>query len=490
MSIHLGSMILHRYLCSPYMWHISSDSGRTFQALSARDAMGQLLIQIMCVWVYALTALALFVTLLSATPAVILGAVLTTAFIAALLYNLVKRQVDQSGKDLLKASQAQTTSLMNAINGIREVLIYRQQPVFYSAYLTACREGARPRSFLTIASQMPTWVLECLGIGVIPFSIWVLSVRGDVSLTTVVVVISLVMLTAWRILPMVTRSLSVLIAVRSLRPQAMTSLEVFEEMRKTPTVELPDPDPDFCFEKSIGLDHVSFRYPTAGEDALKDITLSVPKGSQVGFIGLSGAGKSTIVGIFSGLFEPREGDLLIDGHPMNREQRAAYMPRVGYVPQTPYIMAGTIAGNVAFSEWGKPYDRERVERACRMAALDLVERGDGIDTVLGERGAGLSGGQAQRVSIARALYCNPEILILDESTSSLDQANENAIMQTINTWRGKITTIIVAHRLTTLENCDYIFWLESGRLVGHGPALEMLARYRAHLEGQKVKGRD
>ena len=141
-------------------------------------------------------------------------------------------------------------------------------------------------------------------------------------------------------------------------------------------------------------------------------------------------------------------------------------------------MAGSIAENVAFSEWGKPWDAERVRKACRMAALDIVETDPrGIEYPIGENGAGLSGGQAQRVSIARALYAEPEILILDESTSALDQQTEAAIMATINSLREQLTIIIIAHRLSTVEQCDQLFWVENGRLKKQGPSTAILAEY-------------
>lgn len=480
MSMELGEQILRRYLFSPYLWHISGDSGRTFTALSSRDALGNLIMQLLNINVYSISALALFITLLSATPGTILGAILITVILATLLYIMIKGRVDEAGKQALTSAQAQNKSLMNAINGIRDVLIYRQQPIFLDAYMRACRQGSVPRSFVAIAPPIPTWVLETIGIAVIPICIWLMAQKGNTDMGAVAAVISLVMLVAWRILPMVNRSLAALIAVRGLRPTALNALEVFEEMRRLPSMELPEPDPDFEFRSVLTLDDISFRYPDAAEDALRHVSLSIYKGEQVGFIGLSGAGKSTIVGILSGLMAPASGQICVDGAPMGERQRAAYMLRVGYVPQTPYIFAGTVADNVAFSQWGREYDRTRVLEACRMASLDIVERGDGIDTLIGERGAGLSGGQAQRVSIARALFCRPDILILDEATSSLDQANEDAIMETINNYRGKITVVLVAHRLTTLKQCSRLFWLETGRLVGQGIASELIITYKKH----------
>jgi ABC-type multidrug transport system fused ATPase/permease subunit len=160
------------------------------------------------------------------------------------------------------------------------------------------------------------------------------------------------------------------------------------------------------------------------------------------------------------------------------------------VPQNPYLLAGSLAENVAFSEWGKPYDEERVRRACRRAAIDFItpERG-GILMPIGDKGVGLSGGQAQRVAIARAFYANPDIIIFDEATSSLDSANERIIHDTVLLLRKSTTSIVVAHRLTTIEVCDYLYWFDGGRVFAEGTPDEILPRYSeamAKSRGQLV----
>ncbi len=220
-----------------------------------------------------------------------------------------------------------------------------------------------------------------------------------------------------------------------------------------------------------------------GEDILEDVSFHLHCGEITALIGPNGAGKSTLFRSVLGqlsyqgniTFSPAGGPAirLADGTVMGGTR-----PLIGYVPQSPYILQGTVAANVAFSQWGKPYDAEKVARACRMAALDLVEKDPrGIEYPIGERGSGLSGGQAQRVSIARALYAAPDILILDESTSALDLGTESAIMDTIAALKGQLTIIIIAHRLSTVEHCDRLIWMENGRIHRIGTPQELLPEY-------------
>jgi ABC-type multidrug transport system fused ATPase/permease subunit len=302
------------------------------------------------------------------------------------------------------------------------------------------------------------------------------------------------MLTAWRILPIVTRSLSFSVIIRGAKPAAMLCLELLENFTKQETEPPVDPDPDFEFKKTLTLKDVSFHYPESDQDTVKDINLSITKGQNIGLVGPSGAGKTTLALLLSGLVQPTEGRFEVDGRELNQAARSAYLLKLGYVPQNPLLLDGTLADNVAFSQWGQDYDRNKVLDSCKLAALDFVVKDPkNLDLNLGgSSGRALSGGEAQRVAIARALFADPQVIIFDEATSALDQANEGLIRNTIKRIKNQITTIIIAHRLTTVEDCDLIFWVDSGRIKMSGPPSEIIPLYensfclpdQAPLEGQ------
>ena len=199
---------------------------------------------------------------------------------------------------------------------------------------------------------------------------------------------------------------------------------------------------------------------------------------MVGLVGLSGSGKSTLTSLITGLLRPQQGHLCLDGTPWDT---ATERLNIGYVPQNLYLLDATLAENVAFSHWGEPVDEERVRECCRMAAMDFVDDlPEGIHTPLGERGVRLSGGQIQRVGIARALYDRPELLIFDEATSALDGATERAIQSTIERLRQHVTLVVVAHRLSTVEKCDLLYWINRGNVEMRGLPVTVLSEYQRH----------
>ena len=290
---------------------------------------------------------------------------------------------------------------------------------------------------------------------------------------------------AWRLLPTMNKLVQQLLIMQQQIPQIEPVLRKLDEVADLPRTDTATAQ-ECPLQEALRLEDVSFRYPNTAEgkpDALRHLQIRIPRGSMVGFVGPSGAGKSTIVGLLTGLFPPTAGRMLVDGRPMDVALREGWIRRIGYVPQSPFLLNASIAENVAFSHWGSTVDRERVRQCCRMAAMDFVDDLDqNIDTVIGERGVRLSGGQVQRVAIARALYNDPQFILFDEATSALDGAAEQAIQQTINHLRAHMTLVVVAHRLSTVEACDYVYWIEGGEIHMEGTPAAVLPAYAAYLD--------
>jgi ABC-type multidrug transport system fused ATPase/permease subunit len=297
----------------------------------------------------------------------------------------------------------------------------------------------------------------------------------------VIPVATLYAVAAYRILPafqQITQALSALrfnrkslnVISRDLAPaEDYPGAARMREARKQP----------ITFEDSIRLKDVSFRYPATETDVVEQFTLTIRKNTTTGLVGSTGAGKSTVADLVLGLLIPQSGQVLIDQTPITEQTAPAWQIRTGYVPQQIFLSDDTITRNIAFGVDPADIDHAAVAEAARMAHLHgfiTGELADGFDTVVGERGIRLSGGQCQRIAIARALYHKPELLVFDEATSALDGATEATIRQSVRELAGTKTLLIIAHRLNTVKDCDVIHVLEDGKIIASG-------RYEELMEG-------
>ena len=243
-------------------------------------------------------------------------------------------------------------------------------------------------------------------------------------------------------------------------------------------LEKTKPQQDYSptsFNNDLVLENVSYCYPSTETLALKKISLSIKQGESVGFIGITGAGKSTLVDVILGLLTPANGTVKVDGSNIQTDTRG-WQDQIGYVPQAIFLTDDTIRRNIAFGLSDEKIEEDFVWSALRDAQLEKFVKGlpEGLNTQVGEGGIRLSGGQRQRIGIARALYHDPAVLVLDEATSSLDTTTESDFMDSVSVLKGNKTLIIVAHRLTTVEHCDYLFRLEGGRIVEEDKASKLL----------------
>ena len=481
-SAYVGTTMMTHFLYMPYQWHLSSASADMFQKVSWRYSLGQMLVSCLVIYSNLLTTTLLFCALIINSPGVTLLVIAVMAGAGTVTYISLRESVSNNAILNDRMQGRESRAVLAAIKGIREVLIYRQQKAFIKAIEAPVRQSVAAKAFLAIAPPLPTWVLEACGFGLIGFTLAMLIYVSDAPLPTITATVALLALTAWRVLPSLNKAVSYIVNLRGHAPMGWPCLLLFEDIKRQKKEYDCPPTPGFTIDSAIELQDVSFRYEGSDVNSLTNITLSIAKETTIGIVGKSGAGKSTLINILSGLLAPTEGELHVDGANLAGGDLSAYRAKVGYVPQTPFLMPGTVAENIAFSAWGQPYDEARIREVCTEAAIEFLgaDHAD-IYKAIGEGGAGFSGGQAQRISIARALYPGPSVLILDEATSSLDQGSEAAIQKSVLALKGKVTCIIAAHRLSTLRICDSVIWLESGRLVTHGPATDILPQYSAML---------
>jgi len=230
------------------------------------------------------------------------------------------------------------------------------------------------------------------------------------------------------------------------------------------------------FKKELSIRDLSFVYDGVDLPALDSIDIDVEVGGMIGFIGASGAGKSTLIDCLLGLIQPLSGEMKVDGKLITSDNVYSWQKQLGYVSQVIYLLDGSLRDNIAFGIPSDSIDEEKVRSAIQKSQLKefIASLPGGLDTKVGERGVRLSGGQRQRIGIARALYNNPAVLVLDEATSSLDVDTEREVMQSIEELQGSTTVLIIAHRYSTIENCDYLYKLEKGKIVAQGKPSSIL----------------
>jgi ABC-type multidrug transport system fused ATPase/permease subunit len=488
-SAETARRVLANFLAQDYAWHLKPEHQDNIQTVLNRGQLSLFVLQNLLFYSNIFTCLALFISLAVIEPRLTLLVVLVFGLASLLVYGLVRHQLDKSGQKVQKYFIRESHEVRALSQGIRELIIYGRRKTALDRIAGFCREAASARAFLPFSTYIPSQVLEVVGFGTIGLVVVFLIAAGR-DLASIVASTSILMLSAWRILPAVNRSLSYSVALRGLRAQAMAGLNLIE---KNPPAEeserLLQPEaspaagrPAVSFQSDLKLENISFAYPSGTEPVLHNLSLTIPKGCSAGLIGLSGSGKTTLALLLSGLVSPQKGRFLVDGQELSPDLRESYFQLLGYVPQNPLLLDGTLADNVAFSRWGQAPDEERLRKAVLDAAIDFASGPEGLSQPVTSGTQTLSGGQAQRVAIARALYGQPQILIFDEATSALDLASENIIKSTLARLRGRLTAVIIAHHLSAVENCDILFWIDSGTLKMSGPPAEVIPPYRKAMD--------
>lgn len=479
-----GVRLLSGFLSLSYEWHLSKNSSDLSMSVHWATHYGTMVRSLIVIFGDLLSVIIVLAGIFVLDPWIALCTVGSLGVFAVGLFALMKSRLDYY------SSEYRTTTLDNlrvvnmALQGVKDVKLFGREARLVSASdfrLGRCVNLAVRQEFFRIT---PLYALEVVGFLLI-FALvaWLLYRGGDFA--QIAGTVALLAAAGWKLLPCVNKLLGAVTSLRVSWPFVRKAEEYFAEVSRTSangmkTQQRAAGAPG----RGIALHNIDFTYQ-GGNKGVAGIDLEVGTGEAVGLIGPSGGGKSTLVNIISGLLSPQSGQLLVDGEVLVGEKaRAWQLSSVGYVPQSPYICDATLAENVAFGLWGDEVDRDLVMECCRMAAIDFIDDlPRGLDTPIGERGVRLSGGQQQRVAIARALYKRAGIIIFDEATSALDTKSEKSIQDTIYSLKGQVTLIIVAHRLSTIEGCDRVYWIQDGRVRKTGRATEVLGAYREGGEG-------
>jgi ABC-type multidrug transport system fused ATPase/permease subunit len=471
----LSVELLGYYVRAPYSMHLQRNSAELIR--TAIESVSAVFLYGVVGGVTVASELTylffVLVTLFILLPVPAVGFLVYFGIAGWVFTRLLHRRSQIYGRSLSDGSLAIYRSASQILGGVKELQIRNNADHFLSEFAHARSEFGWARRRSAFVAELPKYFLEVVfmtGFALLAVVLFARSPTGEA-----LSLLAFAVATGFRILPSVARLLGGYNGMRIGLPALWIVLADAKLARMSPPAA-PASTARLPLRSELSLEHLSFHYSGTARDVLDDIDLRIPAGSTVALVGSSGAGKTTLADVLMGLHPPSAGRVAVDGVDI-RTDIVGWQRSIGMVPQDVYVLDATLRANVAFGEAPDAVNERRMSAALTRAQLDdlIAELPNGVDTVVGERGGRLSGGQRQRIGIARALYLEPSVLVLDEATSALDSETERRITDTIESLRGQMTVVVIAHRLSTVRNCDLLLYLEQGRIAASGTFESVIA---------------
>jgi len=469
----LSKRLTEGYLKYEYSWFLSrnsADLGKTILS-EVNQVNGNGISPLLELIAKGILTIILIILLILTNPKLALIVSLSLGGSYFIIFFVIKKHLNNLGEESLKNNLLRFKSINEVFGAVKEVKFYGLEQIYNKLFSKASKIFAQTGASSAIISQLPRFILEIFTFGgVLLIILYMISQSGDFN--NALPVISLYVFAGYRLMPALQQIYASFTKLTFVGPSLDVLYSEFKNFKQTKDNQYKNQDQQFLsFNKKITLNKINYKYPNSSELVLKDLNLNISAKSRVGFVGVTGSGKTTIADIILGLLDPLKGTLEVDGKIITEHNKRSWQNNIGYVPQQIYLIDDTISKNIAFGKNSNEINQEKVERASRIANLHKfvdTELPKKYNTIVGERGIRLSGGQRQRIGIARALYHNPKVLILDEATSSLDNDTEEYVMEAFDNLSKDITIILIAHRLNTIKKCDVIFRLDKGKIIAQG----------------------
>ena len=485
MRLHsLSERLLETYLRQPYAYFLNRHSGDMSKSILSEvdQVITHAIKPGLDAVAYSVVVVAIATLLVVIDPVLAGGvaAVLGGAYVC--IYLTIRRFLDRIGRDRVRANQQRFEAAGEALGGIKDVKLLGREHAYLSRFRGPSTRFAKHQATSQTLAEVPKFIIEAVAFGgIIALTLVLMATHGGATggvLGEVLPVLGLYAFAGYRMLP---AAQHVYKGLAKLRFGAAAVEGVYDDLvRRTELAEIRNHAPaPLAPQRVIALEGVAYTYPNAESPALEGIHLHIPVGSSVGLVGSTGAGKTTLVDVILGLLRPSHGAITVDDEPVTDAALRAWQQALGYVPQDIFLTDASVAENIAFGIPPEQIDHKQVERCARMAQLHafvMQEMPQQYETAVGERGVRLSGGQRQRIGIARALYHEPSVLVFDEATSALDNVTEKAVMEAIDALHHQKTIILIAHRLSTVRNCDQVVLLEKGQIAAAGEFDELQRR--------------
>ena len=484
-QLRLSGRLIDCYLKKPYTYHLDNNSAEMVRnVMLDSERFFQMLLSVFLTLSELLVSALLCVFLLIVDPVITISVVAILAVFTGLYLILFKGKAKKYGKTNQIYDGKMHQSINQALGAVKDIKILHREKYFADSFLAYGKKKMTAVRNNNVLGQFPKYLIETVCIGTVLLVLVFKIYKGE-DLNTMIPQLAAFAIAAFKLLPSVSKINNYANLIVFLKPSVdliyrdikdtedMVDYEIADESGNI--IEINDDgsqNKDTCYvADKISINNIVYRYPHTDRDVLNGISFEIPLGKSIGFIGESGSGKSTLADVILGILTPTSGTVMygnmdVHKHPLKWSKKLAY------IPQSIFLCDDTIRNNVAFGIDEDKIDDEKVWKALREAQLEqfVKSQPDGLDSMVGERGVRISGGQRQRIGIARALYDNPEILVLDEATSALDTGTESAVMEAIDKLSGTMTLIIIAHRLTTIKNCDYVYKVENGNIYSVDPS--------------------
>lgn len=462
----LSADAFNRTLQQPLSTHLNRNSSEVVSIISIKTnaLVSGILMPVLMTASSSLSVVMICTTLFLLNPEVTLYGLISISLAYALLTYFSNAQLFAESEKISSLQDQIIQILQESFGGVRDIILNKSQRFFTDVYRDHDQSLRTSQGNVHIIGTLPRYLIEALGIVVVASIALMTAMKSD-DFLHILPMLGAFALGAQRLLPL---AQNLYICLTSIRGNFASSLNVFELLDQELPVSGNEKASDICeFKNDIELKDVSFSYGRDSENIFTEINIKIKKGERVGLIGTTGGGKSTLLDIFMGLLEPVSGDLLIDGNRITDRNRSSWQKKLAHVPQTVFLADTTVRSNIAFGSPDKNISEEKVVEAARLADIHrtISNWPSQYLAQIGEAGVRISGGQRQRIGLARALYRGSDILFLDEATSALDTKVEIEVMENIASLPREVTVIMVAHRLSSLSQCDRILKVENGSLL-------------------------
>ena len=468
----VSTRLFNSYLGMPYTFHLQNNSGKllsntvteSMQFAVSFTAPALLFLNDLLITVMIVTVLIYF------EPAGAILALIAFGTLSLLLFKASKKRAALWGETRQEKERLRIKSAQQGFGGIKDIKLYGRENVFQDGYSKETHISLEAGRKQTILQNVPRVFLEFIAVTALCGLVVFITIAGDKA--NVITIVGLFAAAAFKLLPTTARMVQSAQAMVFSSPVVSFMYdELVENKNYYSDSELALPlESHVSFSANLSVRDLTFVYEGVDFPVLDSINLDVEVGSMTGFIGASGAGKSTLLDCMLGLIQPTSGYISADGTKITSDNVRSWQKNLGYVPQDIFLLDGSLRDNIGFGISPDAIDELKIHSSVERAQLTefVTSLPDGLDTRVGERGVRLSGGQRQRIGIARALYNNPPVLFLDEATSALDIETEREVMRAVEELQGSTTVLIIAHRYSTIENCDYLYKLEKGKIVAQG----------------------